>query len=172
MLGGVQPGVMTSAEDLAERLAVILQPSSVIVCLGHELAGDDAVGVAVGRAVAGRLPWTVVEALNAPESFLVKVALLEPASVLLVDAMHFGAEPGSVCLLAADGAGDLSPSTHGPSPVSFLDLLKTMHAAPAWILGAQPGGVEMGAPLSEPVARAVGLIEAAFRAAARAFDGA
>lgn len=165
MPGRGQHGVDT-AEGLAERLAGILTPSSVIVCVGHELAGGDAVGVIIGRAIANRLPWTVVEAFNAPESFVVKVADLEPASVLLVDAMDLRDRPGAIRLLPADEAGRLSPSTHGPSPVHFLDLVRMMHPTLAWILGIQPGSVEMGRDLDEPVRKAADLIAEAFGLAA------
>ena len=167
MAAGAQ-GDSESAEALAERLREVLEPSSVIVCIGHELAGDDAAGVAVGRAVAGELPWQVVQAQNAPESFLMRIVAAEPASVLLVDALHFAGAPGDIRLLdAAEIVGD-SPSTHGPSLATFLSLLKTMHSCPTWLLGIQPAGVEMGAALSAPVRRAVEQVLQAFRAIAGA----
>jgi len=155
-----------AAEVLAEQLKGALEPTSVIVCIGQELAGDDAAGVAVGRAVAGELPWRVVEAGTAPESFLVKVAAAGPASVLLVDAAHFGGEPGEVRLLDAGEIAGPSPGTHGPSPAGFLALLNTMHPCRARILGIQPAAVEIGAPLSAPVRDAVERVVRALRLAA------
>jgi len=166
MPGSGQPGAPLAAERLAERLVGILTPSSLVVCVGHELAGDDAVGVVIGRAIVDRLPWTVIEASNAPESFVVKVAEAEPASVILIDAMDLQDRPGSVRLLPADEVGRLSPSTHGPSPVHFLDLVRMMHPTLAWILGVQPGSVKMGCGLDVAVRESADLIVEAFELAA------
>ena len=158
-----QASEVLSAEELARRLADVLEPSALVVCTGNELRGDDGAGVAVARELAGALPWPVLDAATAPESFLGKIVDAKPGTVLLVDALHFGGSPGAVRLLEREQLGGLSPSTHGPSPVMFFQALLAVHACRTLVLGIQPERLEVGAGLSEPVLGAVRLVVDAFR---------
>ncbi len=144
-----------SPGELARMLAQLLAPGSVLVCIGNELRGDDAAGPAVAAGLPRDLPWKVFCAAAAPESFLVPVADARPPSVLLIDAVDVSAEPGAVRLLGAPELAALSPSTHGPGATAFLRALRLMHDCPCRVLGIQPAGVEFGAEMSPPVARAV-----------------
>ncbi len=155
--------------ELARTLAEALAPGSALVCIGNELRGDDAAGLAVARGLPRDLPWKVFCAGAAPESFLVPVADARPPSVLLVDAVDVSAEPGTVRLLDARELAALSPSTHGPGATAFLRALRLMHDCPCRVLGIQPAGVEFGTEISPPVARAVDrVVRAIVLAAARA----
>ena len=160
--GGAPAGI-TTPEHLAEHLAEVLAPSSVIVCIGNDLCGDDGAGPAVAKRLAGEVPWQVFDTAGVPESFLMKIVNARPASVLLVDALHFGAAAGAVELIDPDAVGGQGPSTHGPAPLAFLEILRMMHPCPRRVLGIQPSGVEFGQPMGEPVARAVDLVVQAFR---------
>ena len=146
------------AERLAERLGDIVSPGTAIVCVGNELRGDDAAGTAVAGRIAAAVPWDVYDTQTAPESFLVKIASRKPASVLLIDAIHFGGEPGAVKLFAPEDIGGQGPSTHGPAPLAFLEALRMMHPCRCAVLGIQPKQADLGAPLSEPVRQAVDLV--------------
>jgi len=161
-----------SAEEWARRLADVLEPSALVVCIGNELRGDDGAGVAVARELAGTLPWPVLDAATAPESFLGKIVDAKPGTVLLVDALHFGGSPGAVELLGPERLAGQSPSTHGPSPATFFQALLVMHPCRTWVLGIQPERVEVGAGLSEPVLATVRLVVDAFRRCAEAARGA
>jgi hydrogenase 3 maturation protease len=145
----------TPAEALAARLADLLEPSSVIICVGDEMRGDDGAGPAVARQLAGTVPWLVLDAQNAPENFLMKVVNAEPQSVVLIDALHFGETPGAVQLIDPENVSGHGPSTHGPAPVTFLEALKAMLSCRQAILGIQPESSELGAAISEPVGEAV-----------------
>lgn len=158
---GAPTGITTPAH-LAEHLAEVLAPTSVIVCIGNELCADDGAGPAVAKRLSGELPWWVFDTAGVPESFLMKIVEARPASVLLVDALHFGAAAGAVELIDPDAVGGQGPSTHGPAPLAFLEILQMMHPCPRRVLGIQPRGVEFGQPMSEPVARAVDLVVEAF----------
>ncbi len=173
--GGAPAGI-TTVQHLAEHLAEALAPSSVIVCVGNELCGDDGAGVAVARGLTAPpgqgqpplppLPWEVFDTQTVPESFLVKIAQRRPDSVLLIDALDFGAAPGAVELISADSVGGQGPSTHGPAPVAFMEILRMLHPCRCWVLGIQPAQAEVGAGLSPPVERAVEMVVQALRAAA------
>lgn len=152
-----------TAEHLAGRLAEVLVPSSVIVCIGNELCGDDGAGVAVARELGDGVPWRVVNAETAPESFLSRITASRPGSVVLVDALHFGGRPGAVELLTPETLDGQGPSTHGPAPLAFLEMLRLMHPCRRVVVGIQPFRTEVGQGLSRPVRRAVGLVAEAFR---------
>jgi len=148
----------TSAEGLAARLADLLGPSSVIICVGDEMRGDDGAGPAIARQLVGTVPWLVLDAQNAPENFLMKVVNAEPQSVVLVDALHFGETPGAVRLIDPEDVSGHGPSTHGPAPVTFLEALRAMRPCRQAVLGIQPGSSELGTAISEPVREAVHLV--------------
>jgi hydrogenase maturation protease len=152
-----------SLEHLVEHLAEVMTPSSVIVCVGNDLCGDDGAGVEVARRLKDAVPWTVIDARTVPESFLMKIVGLRPETVLLVDALAFGAQPGAVELVEAKDVGGQGPSTHGPAPLAFLEILQMMHPCRAAVLGIQPAHDTVGAGLSEPVLAAVDRIVEAFR---------
>jgi len=153
----------TPADRLARRLAGVLEPSVAIVCVGNDMCGDDGAGVAVARQLIETVPWTVYDCRNAPENFLGKIVRARPESVVLVDALHFGAEPGAVRLLDADELTGRGPSTHGPTPLALLDALGMMHLCRRVVLGIQPARTQLGTALSEPVAQAVEVVVGAFR---------
>jgi len=158
---GKYKGIET-VEHLVEHLAEIACDSMVIVCVGNDLNGDDGAGVAVARRLAGRVPWRLFDTQGVPESFLMKIVDARPDVVLLVDALEFGAAAGAVELVATDKITGQGPSTHGPAPLAFLELLNMMHPCRCAVLGIQPQTTEPGAPLSEPVRAGVDLIVAAF----------
>jgi len=158
---------MDSPAQLARRLAEVLTPSSAIVCIGNELRGDDGAGVVIARKLPASLPWKVFDTQTAPESFLGKIVAVRPASVLLIDAVDLAAPAGTVRLVPAENITGQGPSTHGPAPQAFLEMLKQLHPCPRWLLGIQPQGLETGSGLSPPVAAAVGLIVQALRLAAQ-----
>ena len=146
---------MANTSELTAALRGALSRASVIVCVGHELAGDDAAGPLVARALAGKLPWPLYDARTVPENFLMKIAGHRPEVVLLIDAIDLGLPPGSVRLLEAADITGQGPSTHGPAPIAFLDLLNMVHPCRRLVLGIQPRQTQFGQPPSPEVVAAV-----------------
>jgi len=155
-------------DALQGRLSNLLGPRAAIVCMGSQLHGDDDAGMQVGRELAGELPWPVFEVANAPESFVAKIAGHQPETVIVIDAVDFGGEAGDVALIDIDRIADESASTHGPSPVRFLEALRCMHPCLCAVLGIQPADTGVGQPLGPPVRQAARRIADAFRAVAQA----
>jgi hydrogenase 3 maturation protease len=139
--------------------------------MGSELHGDDGVGVAIGRLLAGQVPWPVFEVSLAPESFVVRVADCQPDLVILIDAADVGASPGAISLTDTDSLAALSPSTHGPGLKMFLEAVRLMHPCRIVMLGVQPASTETGKALSEAATRAsvqiIDALQATSRHAAR-----
>jgi hydrogenase 3 maturation protease len=151
-----------SAEHLAEHLIAIVAPSTVVIGVGNELCGDDGAGPMIARRLMDRVPWTVLDTQTVPESFLMKIVGLQPASVILVDALDFGAPPGCVELFEAHQLCGQGPSTHGPAPLAFLELLQMMHPCQSAVVGVQPRRVSFGSAMEDAVRRAVDLVVRGF----------
>jgi hydrogenase 3 maturation protease len=141
-------------EHLIEHLREIVTPTMAIVCVGNELCGDDAAAPLIAEKLTGKVPWKVYNTQTVPESFLMKIISGCPQSVLLIDALDFAAEPGSVEMFATERIGGQGPSTHGPAPLAFLEILNMMHPCRCAVLGIQPQCVEMGKEITSPVAAA------------------
>lgn len=156
-----QPGKsrgIDTVEHLVEHLAEVVTPRCAIVCVGNDLCGDDGAGVAIARRIQEAVPWDVFDVRTVPESFLMKIVGCEPDTVLLIDALHFDAAPGAVELFDAEQITGQGPSTHGPAPLAFLDVLEMMRPCRRAILGIQARRVEFGDEMSPPVGRAVDLV--------------
>ena len=147
-----------TVEHLAEHLREILPPGSVILCVGNQLTGDDGAGPEIARRLSGRLPWRVFDVQGVPENFLMKIVDARQETVLLIDALDFDAAPGSVELLSAEGVTGQGPSTHGPAPIAFLDILKMFHPCRRAVLGIQPAQTEFGREMTDPVKGAVDFV--------------
>jgi len=152
-----------TAEHLAEHLAEVMDAESVIVCVGNDLCGDDGAGVAVAEKLGDSLPWRVFNTQTVPESFLMKIVEVKPSAVVLVDALDFSAEPGAVELIETAEVTGQGPSTHGPAPLAFLDVIKLFHPCRQAVLGIQAESTEVGETISESVSRAVDMVVRAFQ---------
>ena len=138
-----------------DRLAERLLGRVCVVGIGNRLAGDDGAGSVVAERLAGRVAGRVIDAGSTPENHLEPIIRDEPDTILLVDAVDFGGEPGSVRILdpRALAAGGLS--THATSLAMIHDYLSARSPAGSVLLGIQPGLLRLGSALSEDVAAAV-----------------
>jgi hydrogenase 3 maturation protease len=159
-----------TAEHLVEHLLPFVSPSMAIICVGNDLCGDDGAGVAVARGLVGKVPWDVHNTQTVPESFLMKVVERRPESLVLIDALDFGAPPGAVELIEPEQVGGAGPSTHGPAPLAFLELLEMMHPCRRAVLGIQPQRADFGSDMTPEVRSAVELVIRAFELLAAAQD--
>jgi hydrogenase 3 maturation protease len=156
--------LFSNLAELVDGLSAIVTSGTVIVCVGSDLRGDDAAGVAIGRALAEtELPWPVFLAQTAPESFLQKITSHQPETVIVIDALGIEGPPGSIAAVEAGDSVVLSPSTHGPGAAAFFEALQILHPCRCVVLGIQPKQMEFGRDLSEPVRESVDLIVEAFR---------
>jgi len=156
-----------SVDHLAGHLAELLTDRSVIICVGNDICGDDGAGPAVAEAIAAKVPWKVFDVRSVPENFLMKIIDAAPDTVLIVDALDFDAAAGAVELFASDAITGQGPSTHGPAPIAFLDLLNMMHPCRRVVLGIQPVTGDFGEQMCDEVKAAVGFVVEAFEMAAR-----
>lgn len=149
-----------SLSQTLQRLQTPDQPPRIaIVGIGHELRGDDAAGVALVRVLRARVAaherLLVIDAGPAPENVSGSLRRFMPDLVLLIDAAHMGAEPGSTQWLAWQAATGVSASTHS-LPIHVLGAyLEAELGCEVALLGIQPAHTSFGAPLSHAVEQSV-----------------
>ena len=143
--------------------------TTCVVGVGNEMRGDDAVGLAVVRALSGTVPEgvEVIECEGEPVSLL--SAWEGHARAIVVDATQSDAEPGTIRrIIAADGP--LPPalagsSTHLLGLADAVELARALKRLPAAtiVYGIEGASFDTGMGLSEPVAAAAEKVAAAIR---------
>lgn len=136
----------------------------VVIGLGQELRGDDAAGIEVVRRWQREYATASRSDVNVIQSPLPGLALLDQLegarTAILVDAVQ-GEVPGKMHILDAKdlaGFGKDSGSAHGWGVAETLDLAKQIGAElpeRVLILGIEGDAMELGAPMSAPVAEAI-----------------
>jgi hydrogenase 3 maturation protease len=131
-------------------------PPVCIIGVGNRLRADDAAGcLVIDKLAAAPLSAKLIDAGTAPENYIGPVRRLRPKSLLIIDAVDFGAAAGAVRLF---GPGELDStvfSTHSLSPRVFIDMVGAGRRCAAWLVGIQPGGTVLGGPVGEGISRAV-----------------
>jgi hydrogenase maturation protease len=133
--------------------------AAIVVGIGQIAAGDDGVGLAVARELAGR-GVAVRESADAS----IVLALLEAGHrVVVVDAVAGGGPPGSVIRIAPDtlGGGPSPLSSHGLGVAEAIALARMLYGSRV-VAGLAIVGIAIDRPsthavgLSPAVASAVG----------------
>lgn len=140
----------------------------VVLGMGNLILSDDGAGVHAARRLAAdpRLPpgTEVVDA----GTFGVELTRYAAGcrTLVVLDAVDVGAEPGTVCRMEAGALAGLAgaATVHDAGLADLLAALRLMGEEPARVvlLGIQPGTTEPGTALSPRVEAAVAsLVEAA-----------
>lgn len=123
--------------------------------IGHELCGDDAVGVRLAGLLRTRQPAAdhvlVIEAGPAPENFTSVLRRFQPDLVLLLDSALMGDQPGAVRWLDAQQAEGFSASTHTLPLHILVSYLISELGCSIGIIGIQPEQTFADAPLTPRV---------------------
>ncbi len=126
-----------------------------VLGVGHELYGDDAVGVRIAEQLQKALPagrnLLSVPGGPAPENFTGTLRRFQPDVVLLVDAALMGLQPGETGWLDWQETTGFSASTH-TLPLHLLAAYLTGElSCQVDLLGIQPSSCQVGDPLSASV---------------------
>lgn len=142
----------------------------LVAGVGNVLRGDDGFGVVVLRELQKR--DAQIDGVTFFESGIAGISLVQQLmdgydALILIDAIDRGAAPGALLVLEPDRSSlgarpSVRESTdlHQADPEAVLRMAHAIGVLPPriWIVGCQAIGCDdLGAPLSEPVARAVSL---------------
>jgi hydrogenase maturation protease len=130
-----------------------------VVGLGNPYRCDDGVGPALVDRLAERdLPSTDLLDLGDAGFELVHV-LADYETVVIVDAVAFGGEPGEIAVFDPDDAEPTRAQrgSHRTDPFELLELAGQVGETPAAVrlVGVQPADVSFGEGLTPPLADAI-----------------
>lgn len=132
-------------------------PRLAIIGVGQSLRGDDGVGSALARQLAGQLAddaLLIIDAGHAPENCLGPVVRFRPDVILFLDAARGGSAPGDILWLLPAEADGRGGSTHALSLEMLADYLTAETGAVVRVLGIEPSGLAFGEALSPAVVAA------------------
>lgn len=147
-------------EELRKRLN---GKRTVVLGIGNPLRGDDGVGSQLALRLQGKVNALVVDAGEVPENYLGPIVAARPEAVVIVDAAELGAAPGTIAIIEADALDGASLSTHNASLSLFVKVLCAEIQPDVFLLGVQPASSAFGAAMSQPVERALGILEELLR---------
>lgn len=142
----------------AQLQAILNQKTKrlAIIGIGHELRGDDAVGVMIARQLQEQLQerdnLLILDAGVAPENITGQLRRFKPDIVLLIDAVDTGQDAGMIAMIDLDSKlVERVASTHTISLRLFADYLQTEFGCAVYLLGIQPMYTIFQQPLSSSV---------------------
>jgi hydrogenase 3 maturation protease len=146
---------MNQSRRLFEQLEGLGNSRTVILGIGSTLKGDDAVGPLACEGLAGKVCAEVIDAGAVPENYIQPIIRKNPQTLLIIDAMDFGAAAGTINVFRPDQLGSAAISTHTLSPRLFVDMIRRDIEVDVYFVGVQPGQTELGRALSPPVEQAL-----------------
>jgi hydrogenase 3 maturation protease len=133
-------------------------PRLVVLGVGHELRGDDTVGILLARKMRQQIPINerllLIEAGPVPENFCGPLRRFSPDLVIVIDAAQMGLAPGSIRWLDWKDVSRGGVSTHATSLLVLCDYLVSELGCEMALLGIEPAEMSLDAPLSPPVTQA------------------
>lgn len=144
--------------SLLEALRGRLCGRVAVVGVGNPLCADDGVGCRVAELLAGHPGVLVFRADEVPESILGPVVGARPDTLVVVDAVDLGEEPGAVALLEAGQLTGYIPTTHRMPIGLFMSFVqREAGVRETFLLAIQPRRVGLG-PMSPEIERSASLL--------------
>lgn len=146
--------------DLKEELRDAMAGRTALVGIGNTDLGDDALGVRLAEELQRAGISTAVVAGTVPENIAGVLARGGYNNVVFMDAVDFGAAPGSVVLMDATEIQSRFPqvSTHKISLGMTARVIESENRTRVWLLGVQPMSLRTGSEMSEPVKQTLKLL--------------
>lgn len=127
----------------------------LLVGIGNRWRGDDGAGPTLIDRLQGQVEISLLDCGEVPESYLGKMVEAQPDTVVLVDALDFGEEPGSVGIFDSAYLPERPGSTHDVPLRCLAEYLCEETGAKVVALGIQPRTTALGDSLSPEVAQTI-----------------
>ncbi|MFH1371382.1 MAG: hydrogenase 3 maturation endopeptidase HyCI [Planctomycetota bacterium] len=144
-----------ASQNLLGQLGKLNPAETVIVGIGNVLKGDDGAGPRLCSILKGKITAKVIDAGTTPENYIGKIVRMSPKKLLIIDAIDFGASPGTRKIFRTRDIQQFTLSTHCLSPHMFVQAITSEIDTEVFFVGIQPADVQMGRDLSKKVADAV-----------------
>jgi hydrogenase 3 maturation protease len=147
---------MGSDQSIFEQLNKLRDSSTVIVGMGNILKGDDGAGPIICEQLkAAKISAGLIDAGTVPENYIQRIIKKAPRALLIIDAIDFGAEAGTIKVFKPDQLNSHVISTHTLSPRLFVDIIRRSIQVDVYFVGIQPEHTQLGQPISAAVRRAI-----------------
>jgi hydrogenase 3 maturation protease len=147
---------MSTQHQLKSRLNSVRDSAVLIVGVGNILKGDDAAGpLLCEKLIQAGISIEVIDTGTAPENYIQKIINKAPRNLLVVDAIEFGALPGTIEIFDYGQLDSHAFSTHTLSPRFFVDIIRKNIEVNVYFIGIQPAYTHLGSPVSEQVDSAI-----------------
>jgi hydrogenase maturation protease HycI len=147
---------MGSEKSLFERLNKLHDSATIILGIGNILKGDDAAGPLVcEQLIAAKISAEIIDAGTVPENYIQRIIKISPQTLLVIDAIEFGAEAGTIKVFEPQQLDSHVISTHTLSPRLFVDIIRRSIQLDVYFIGIQPAQTQLGQPVSAAVSRAI-----------------
>jgi len=123
----------------------------VLMGIGNELRGDDAIGIYVAQKFKKK-NWHVILAGQVPEDFTSEIKKIKPELLVIVDAALMGLKPGEFRIVPVEKIPNVAFSTHG-MPLSFFITYVEDFVGKTILIGIEPKQMEFGKGISPEVKR-------------------
>ena len=149
---------MTTADELLSQLSQFKDSNTIILGIGNTLKGDDGVGPIICQQLFDKISIEVIDAFTVPENYIGIIAKKAPDNLIVIDAIDFGDQEGTIKIFKPEELSKITLSTHSISPRLFVDMICQEADIKVYFIGIQPTDTSLGKPLSEPVEKAASLL--------------
>jgi hydrogenase 3 maturation protease len=147
---------MTSEKSLFEQINKLCSSTTLIIGIGNILKGDDGVGPLVcQRLKEANISAELIDAGTVPENYIQRIIKKAPRTLIVIDAIDFGAETGTIRIFEPEQLNSLVISTHTLSPRLFVDMVRQSIQLDVYFIGIQPAQTQLGQPVSAAVNKAI-----------------
>lgn len=143
-------------KQLFEQLRKFCGSKTVIVGIGNILKGDDGAGPLVCEQLkGGKVCADLINAGTVPENYIQPIIKKAPHNLLVIDAIDFGASPGTIRIFKPEQLNSHAISTHTLSPRLFVDVVCQNIKLDVYFIGIQPAQIQLGQSISHQVSKAI-----------------
>lgn len=147
---------MATDKQLREQLEKLQGSKILILGIGNILKGDDGLGpLVIQQLQSMSISAELIDAGTVPENYIQTIIKKAPQNLLVVDAIDFGAPPGTIEILKPEQLSSHAVSTHVLSPRLFIDMICQKVPLDIYFIGVQPAHIQLGQPVSPQIDRAV-----------------
>jgi len=143
-------------KQLFEQLKKFRGSRTLIVGIGNVLKGDDGVGPLVCEQLGhAKISAELIDAGTVPENYIQPIIKKAPQNLLVIDAINFGASPGTIRIFEPDELQSQTISTHTLTPRIFIDMVCQNIKLDVYFVGIQPAQIQLGQSISPQVSQAI-----------------
>lgn len=147
---------MGADKHLLQLLNKLHDSVTVILGIGNVLKGDDGAGPLVCEQLeSANISAELIDAGTVPENYIQPIIKKAPQNLLIIDAINFGAAPGTIKIFKTQQLNSFVLSTHTLSPRLFVDMICRNIKVDVYFIGIQPAQVQLNQPLSPQVSQAI-----------------